>query len=116
MSAVDYINKTVEYEALAEAIYDADVQFEDMDSVIYRDYSGRAMYGSTCFGLVLDSDQDMVRVLIELANPRLEDDPDRKDAVIELTRSLRADSMGYSGIWYFPGWTLANAPDVEDEE
>lgn len=116
MNGVDYANRTVDYETLKDALYETpEVYFEDAESVIYRDYSGRGMYGASCFGLVMDSEADVVQVLIELSHDGEGcATSDRKDAVQQLARAMRSDSMGMSGIWYFPGWTLAGVP--EDDE
>jgi len=84
----------------------------DPDRAIREDYSGRAMYGDTCFGVVLDSTyefnafKDAYRGWEETHG--LDDDesevydPDEGDWL----DNARSDSMGLSGIWYCPAVAL----------
>ena len=60
------------------------------------DYSGRAMYGAKCVGIVGDMG-DAMRFVLAVAQV-----VDREMAEF-LTRDVRSDSMGLSNIYYWPG-------------
>lgn len=87
----------ISYDLVAGAL-DASDQDE---SVIYNNYSGRGMYGSMCFGLVLGGPRDLTRFFICLA------DLDQELA-LTLADDQRSDSMGFSIIYYFPGWEIGD--------
>ncbi len=113
------MERSLSYEAVREAVYQSDVDWGDypVESVIRQDYSGRYMYGAECFGLVLNSDGELVRVMLELAEILSEADYGDRDVAKDLAQAMRSDSMGLSNIYYFPGWTLEGAPaESEDEE
>lgn len=77
--------------------------FEDDDDArfkLYRDYSGRAMYGKTCFGIVVDSITDAFEFYVAVAIVLDADD------ARELALAARTDSMGLGMIVYFPGVEL----------
>lgn len=104
---------TIPYEDLVEAINESGCDiYDEIDRVIRTDYSGRAMYGSSCFGLVLQDAGEVASVLVTLSHL---EGYDRWD-VQELARSMRTDNMGLSTIFYFPGWTLTGAPEDDDDE
>jgi hypothetical protein len=76
----------------------------DPDEALRWSYSGRAMYGETCLGLVCDT-SELVRFTLSLGKA---DDPD-DDLRLELgtlvdamRRGTRYDSMGHSTIYYWP--------------
>lgn len=86
--------------------FDEDELLDALDSVgadceIRADYSGRAMFGDECFGIVHNG----ADVLIGVAFACLIGDDYLVAA--ELAQAARTDSMGRSTITYFPGWTLA---------
>lgn len=83
--------------ALEEAADAANVELR-------TDYSGRAMYGEQCLGIVGDSSTEFViRLIGELnADPDFKDDA--ADAVLAMSRRERRDSMGLSSIFYYPGY------------
>lgn len=95
---------TINRKALEEACFDADVDYEE---TVREDYSGRGMYGATCFGLVTPSQADAFKILWYY------NAPDERDfsKVPELLDDMRTDNMGYDVIVYFPGWTLTEACD-----
>jgi hypothetical protein len=95
---------TVSREALEDACYDADL---DPDSAIRADYSGRAMYGATCLGLVHDGQGELIKFVIAL----VQYDEDAADWL----SSTRSDSMGLSQITYWPRVTVADEETVVDE-
>lgn len=94
---------------------------EEPETAIREDYSGRAMYGQTCFGLTLNRDSDLAKLAVELgrqaafvaeeAREADESSPDVDelfDNLGALFDNMRSDSMGRGAIFYFPGWTLAD--------
>lgn len=89
------------YDALVDAIYAADL---DEAVRITPDYSGRAMYGAECLGLVTDAAGDVFAIIAELA--RAGEDTD-------WARGARTDSMGRRMITYWPGVTVEGAPEEE---
>lgn len=66
---------------------------------IRTDYSGRGMFGETCFGIV-GGDQEYAGFLLELA----EDD---KKLAKRLADSVSTDSMGMETIYYWRSLKLA---------
>lgn len=93
------------------------------DSVRVRNnYSGRSMYGTECFGLVLTSESDMYTFLamagvIGADRERDEEDGFHTEEAMALARAGRTDSMGRgSTILYFPGWTLDGWTEDGDED
>lgn len=98
---------------------------QDPEDSIREDYSGRGMYGRTCFGLTLDNDRQLPMLAIELARQAHEIDQDTNeiedmdsllDQLTNLFDSMQSDSMGRGAIFYFPGWTLGNTDDEGAEE
>lgn len=84
---------------------------------VRADYSGRAMYGRTCVGLV-GSIGDFAGFMIELGR-RVAVDDDAGVEYDELAQAIqsdvRTDSMGLSTIFYFPQVRRANEPNEADE-
>lgn len=68
-----------------------------VDGQVRYDYSGRSMYGATCFGVVCDVNDVLFGVALAQVLP---DDAD------DLAPAARTDSMGHDTIVYFPGWTI----------
>lgn len=71
-------------------------------------YSGRGMYGKTCFGFV-GNDEDYTNFLFTLIENNHEDDAHVSDAIQvarEFSRRMHRDNMGYEYIYYFPGITV----------
>lgn len=87
--------KTAYRDTVDHALLDAGVAGEVS---IRPRYSGRAMYGAECFGLVGDG-HDLELALSEL--PR------------NVRESARWDSMGRRSIVYFPGHLLDREDDLE---
>jgi len=88
-----------------DAIYEAEL---DEDS-LYEGYSGRAMYGAKCFGLIVDRPGEAAKFLVKIANALADD-----DLADELADAWRSDSMGLSTIVYFPGFEVANDEKEQD--
>lgn len=81
---------------------------------VRSDYSGRSMFGKTCFGIDFDHGSDVAEFFINLA-----------EADADLARMLRSrmrqDSMGLGLIVYFPGISLDGRssyqePDYDDTD
>lgn len=66
----------------------------------YRDkYSGRGMYGKTCYAIVADSTRDLINELFEVVDsPNVEE----FDALQWLCTNFKEDDMGLSKVFY---WT-----------
>ena len=94
---------TVTYELLLDAAYEA--RIEDPDDAIRCDYSGRAMYGDKCIGLVHNGTGELLRFVIAIFRA----DENAGDWLDE----ARNDSMGRSEITYWPGVQCVDAPDHE---
>lgn len=96
------MTQTLDYNDILEcADFEADA--------ILPNYSGRFMYGATCFGFVGNS-SDYTRFVMRLPSQIGFEDAE------ELVDSLRTDNMALDMIYYFPGWTLDNVPEDDDDE
>ncbi len=91
----------------------------DPDDAFRTDYSGRGMFGSTCFGYV---GEDVSLVSFELAvviahlnnggdEPSLDD---IRSAMADLG-SPRTDSMGRSTIYYWPNVSIVSSDEMADQ-
>lgn len=99
---------TIPYDAAVEAAYVAGL---DPDDAIRPDYSGRGMFGDTCFGLVYDEPREAYRFLIALAR---ELDLDTVEDMLDT--GVRQGSMGLGTIAYFPRVVLEGAPEDDGGE
>ena len=91
----------------------------DMD--IRPDYSGRGMYGDTCFGIVHSDSESMVALAIVDALFTVDEMTLAGPAEVlmqaqQILRTTRNDSMGRSAITYFPGWQLPDTNEDNDNE
>ena len=89
-----------------DQLWDLSVAIRNVDSEaeLYKDYSGRGMYGDECIGIVChDTDQMMYRLGWELSGTELGD--------ILGNATTDHDSMGLREIVYFP---RLQAPTQED--
>ena len=104
---------------MSRKLYDALGEISDLD--LRDDYSGRGMYGATCFGIVTGSlatvAKEFDRALCDVISACASYEPE-VNAIAEEAEELRdmdifrgycQDSMGLDYIVYFPGVT------VEDE-
>lgn len=92
------------FDQLEDALYEVEVE----DATITTDYSGRFMFGETCFGVTVDDGGIAIGVALTLACRADSDDiQDAAQKAARIARTARTDSMGRSTIIYFPGWTLA---------
>lgn len=90
------------------ALWDADI---DVDTDIHFEYSGRGMYGRTCFGFVGNEEQyaEFLYSLIESNHEEGDCVSNAIQVAREFSSRVSRDSMGYSTIYYFPGITLTNS-------
>lgn len=79
-----------------------------------RSYSGRAMYGDSCVGLVTDMGV-FVRIMGHAAVLAHEDDDCDIDFLYEAGR-IRTDNMGMSTIFYWPNQKWADISEDEEDE
>ena len=95
------IRRSVLEDAIYAAGYEPDGDRDSGLRVGIREaYSGRAMYGDTCLGLVTDGAGVVTEIVLALA--RAGED----EAADALARAPRTDSMGFSMITYWPGVEL----------
>lgn len=83
------------------------------DEVVRDNYSGRGMFGTSCFGLVGPTPvlMGMMAALGTVAQDHADslDKPDvDRGLITRMAKDAAMDSMGREDIVYFPGWTLAN--------
>jgi hypothetical protein len=88
---------TLDYGTVVDAAYVAGLD----EDCVRTNYSGRAMYGKDCFGLVHGSIGELLLLIVALADRGVE---------MEFVNSARSDNMGLDMITYFPGTTLAGVP------
>lgn len=86
--------ETISREMIDSAIDNAPVELDLVES-----YSGRAMYGDTCFGVICSSARAYTLFLLQVS---LED----FDLAETLALEARSDNMGRDMIYYFPGLKL----------
>ena len=75
---------------------------------VHLTYSGRGMYGETCYGFSGDVARIIGDVLQDLA-----DMPDLIRQFGEMLAISRRDSMGFRTILYFPSWSIAQNCEVK---
>jgi hypothetical protein len=81
------------------------------ESALHTNYSGRGMYGDTCFGVV-GNVRTYGRFLIALMESDAYDAEllaaERLELATELASRVRTDGMGLDTIFYFPGIQLTD--------
>lgn len=78
-----------------------------------RSYSGRCMYGAECVGVECDPLEFLAALPLAVLDEC--EDADEAREVLEALTSPRGDSMGRSGILYWPS-LVWQGDDEEDEE
>ena len=68
-------------------------------------YSGRFMYGRTCFGIVVEDERDLVKFFSGLKDAIEATDED-SELLDSLQDNMSTDDMGRRMIAYFPGYSL----------
>lgn len=102
---------------LIEAIEAAEIR--DCDELKARSYSGRAMYGRDCVGVVVPHDVSSFQLGAAIARALLEGDPDEGARDVEDLADLRVceDNMGRDTIVYFPRveWPAGEDDDADED-
>lgn len=105
--------RTINRDIVIYALENANLDSEGLR----EDYSGRGMYGDTCFGFVTNDYGSSFAFFVQLGivgaqneEQSLDDDSDYFDTgeAELLANSARTDAMGHSTIVYFPGWSLSD--------
>lgn len=102
-----------------QRVLDALIQADIADCELREKYSGRGMYGDTCFGLICGLNQ-LVLFVHALATQAAEDGCDTDDT--EWLQEVCSDSMGRDEIYYFPHAQVEPSADgscdddTEDDE
>lgn len=94
-------------ENLLDAAFDAGL---DEDCIRWT-YSGRYMYGKSCFGVV-GNVLDYTMFLLLLSQ---QEDGAGFDWAIELAQQVNTDNMAQETIFYFPGLEVLDDEDGKDE-
>ena len=77
----------------------------DLDeSIIYREYLGRGMFGERCFGII-GSSRDAFMFIGAYAYVIGQEDEDPQQ-IFDLADAVMSDNLGKDMIFYFPGWTI----------
>lgn len=95
------LKTTIDAELVVEAA-------ERSDCHVRGSYSGRGMYGDTCFGIVHPGGAELAKFFMALAERDA-------DLAWELADRMSADSMGYDTITYFRGYGLDGEVDEDGE-
>lgn len=103
---------------LRELLYEVDLFDVDVDECVRWDYSGRGMYGKTCFGIthsgnpafLLGLGAELQRLAEDSSNEELQERA--VDVLQEMRYSASEDSMGRGAIIYFPA---VHVTDLEDD-
>lgn len=79
---------------------------------VYKNYSGRGMYGRKCFGVVVRDGYSWIGKIINYITDT--DENYLLDELAELLENASTDNMAYDTIIYFPRWELDESISVED--
>lgn len=92
----------VEKSAIVEALDYAD--FEDPEDAARWDYSGRGMYGRSCFGIIgtMEDYSNFLLGLVGVFYDQTEDIDQAQYLAGLFGSTVRTDSMAYDTIYYFP--------------
>lgn len=82
----------------------------DPEEVLRENYSGRGMFGASCFGIVLDNVREAFGLFATMAEVGCDEDVSATCGRLacDLADAARIDDMGRSIIVYFPGYTLSD--------
>lgn len=86
----------------------AALQFADMEDEPRWGYSGRGMYGRTCFGFTgtMEDYTNFILGLVDTIYDQTEDIDTARYSAGQFGEHVSTDSMGYDTIFYFPGITV----------
>lgn len=98
--------------------------YHDNDRIrLYKNYSGRAMYGKRCFGFSLDEGVTILGLFADWLELITNFDFYDSDDVIEgvalvakLMQAARTDSLGLGTIVYFPSYDVPPDFMLEEDE
>ena len=95
-------------------IWDEVLEAESEQAIRFN-YSGRAMYGDTCFGVVTDLSEALLVLKLARVFSGMNNWPGRDqemiDIAFELAENIKADSMGRSTIYYWPSLKVTVNPE-----
>jgi hypothetical protein len=106
-------NTEIDYQVISDALDARGINGYS----ISNDYSGRGMYGDSCFGITFEDGLRAAFVFFaelgySVGEQQTYDEPDiEADFADKLASAARYDQMGLSVILYFPRYTLVNVPD-----
>jgi hypothetical protein len=91
------------------------MNFNEEDAGVYTHYSGRGMYGKTCFGIETEQYTNPISVMMAMTIDLIEDDDYNLARV--LTDKVSQDNMGRGMITYFPSieWGEDEVLDEDDD-
>lgn len=104
-------------------LFDAILQVAEEEEYKVRSYSGRAMYGKRCLGVVgqIDSFKFGMQVALFMAHTKIDDMefmPEQCHIMVDdlpMTHS-RMDNMGLDMVLYFPYIEVIEEQENEDDE
>jgi hypothetical protein len=102
------MEQKIDREIIEEILETAEL-FDDGDEVNIREgYSGRGMYGRTCFGIVFENEAALFRFMAAAGRIEADREHDERPGFdsFSLARSVRTDRMMRGVIAYWPGWNL----------
>lgn len=67
---------------------------------VYDDYSGRSMYGKTCFGFTTEQYLNPIQIMVDLTIVLVEEG--EEELARTLSKNVCQDNMGLGTITYFP--------------
>lgn len=95
---------------ISEEKLDEIIEESGIEADVRTEYSGRAMYGRSCLGLVVSSSREMFKFFIAAGHVL-----DEVQAY-QLAAVLHQDNMGLGWVFYFPGWQVGEEEDEEKNE
>lgn len=102
-------------------LFDAILQVAEEEEYKVRSYSGRAMYGRRCLGVIgqIDSFKFGMQVALFMAQTKIDEEESSENCVyvdnLPMTHS-RMDNMGLDMVLYFPHIAVTEEQENEDEE
>lgn len=84
---------------------------------IRNDYSGRGMFGDTCFGVTCNNIFEWIYCMIDDINNNFTDEElyNVLNEFGEMVREAKTDSMGLETILYFPNWSLPEEENTDED-
>ena len=85
---------------------------DDVDRVIFKEYSGRNMYGATCLGFIVDRPAEATMILVRVFHQEIAEGD--FEGIDEMLRAERTDNFGAQTIVYYPDYLLAVVEGYND--